>query len=70
MIRRRDWQGLMRYGAIFFMLEKLAAVIGLGNLDVYAGMKGMSLEDFQKTRNQQVTYSVGGKETHDKAGSR
>ena len=36
LIRRRDWRGLIRYGAIFFMLEKLAAVVGVPNPAVYA----------------------------------
>jgi gallate dioxygenase len=63
MIRRRDWRALIRYGAIFFVLEKMAAVIGASNLDVYAHMRGQTLEAFQKTRNAQVTYSVAGKET-------
>ena len=61
LVRQRDWQGLIRYGAIFFLLEKLGAVVGVSNLHIYSAMKGMSLEDFQKTRNQQVTYSVAGK---------
>src|SRR5438876_9189358 len=60
LIRRRDWQGLIRYGAIFFMLEKLAAVTGISNLHVYAAMRGQTLEDFMKTRNAQVLYSVAG----------
>jgi gallate dioxygenase len=58
MIRRRDWRAMIQYGAIFFVLEKLAAVIGLTNLHVYAAMRGQSLEEFQKTRNAQVLYSV------------
>jgi gallate dioxygenase len=58
LIRRRDWRGLIHYGAIFFLLEKLGAVTGVSNLDIYAGMRGEPLEDFMKTRNQQVTYSV------------
>jgi len=58
LIRRRDWRGLMHYGAIFFVLEKLAAVSGVSNLDVYAAMRGQTLEAFQKTRNAAVTYSV------------
>lgn len=66
MIRRRDWRALMQYGAIFFVLEKLAAVVGVSNLHVYAHMRGQSLEEFQKTRNAQVLYSVGGSEAHDK----
>jgi gallate dioxygenase len=66
MIRRLDWQAMMRYGAIFFVLEKLAAVSGVSNLHVYAAMRGQTLDDFQKTRNAQVLYSVGGKEAHAK----
>jgi gallate dioxygenase len=64
MIRRLDWRAMMQYGAIFFVLEKLAAVKGVSNLHVYAAMRGQTLEDFQKTRNAAVLYSVGGQETH------
>jgi gallate dioxygenase len=60
LVRRRDWQGLIRYGVIFFMLEKLAAVIGVSNLHIYAAMRGESLEEFLKTRNTKVIYSVAG----------
>jgi gallate dioxygenase len=60
LVRRRDWQGLIRYGVIFFMLEKLAAVIGVSNPHIYAAMRGESLEDFLKTRNTKVIYSVAG----------
>jgi gallate dioxygenase len=62
MIRRRDWRALIRYGVIFFLLEKLAAVTGSTNLHVYAAMRGQSLEDFQKTRNAQMLYSVAGQQ--------
>jgi gallate dioxygenase len=65
LIRRRDWQGMIHYGVIFFMLEKLAAVIGVSNLHVYAAMRGESLDDFLKTRNTQVLYSVSGKAAKD-----
>ena len=51
MIRDRDWRALIRYGANFFMLEKLAAVTGSSNLHIYAGMRGEALDDFMKTRN-------------------
>lgn len=61
LIRRRDWIGMIRYGVIFFMLEKLGAVTGVGNIHIYAAMKGMSIEDFQKTRNAAITYGVAGK---------
>ena len=60
LIRRRDWRGLMHYGAIFFGLEKLGAVVGVSNLHIYAHMRGQSLEDFQKTRNTKALYSVTG----------
>jgi gallate dioxygenase len=62
LVRRRDWAGLIDAGAIFFGLEKLAAVLGLPNAAVYAGMRGESLEDFQKSRNAPgALYSVGSK---------
>jgi gallate dioxygenase len=66
MIRRRDWRALIQYGVIFFLLEKLGAVIGTTNLHIYAAMRGQSLEDFQKTRNAQVLYSVAGDEADKK----
>jgi gallate dioxygenase len=58
MLRTRDWRSLIQYGAIFFLLEKLGAVVGTTNLHIYAAMRGQSLEDFLKTRNTQVLYSV------------
>jgi gallate dioxygenase len=60
MLRRRDWPGLIHYGVIFFLLEKLGAVIGVSNLHIYASMRGETLEEFQKTRNAKVLYSVAG----------
>ena len=44
------------------MLEKLGAVVGVSNLHIYAAMRGEKLEDFIKTRNTQVLYSVTGTE--------
>jgi gallate dioxygenase len=60
LVTRRDWRGMIHYGVIFFLLEKLGAVVGTTNLHIYAAMRGQSLEDFQKTRNAQVLYSVAG----------
>lgn len=60
LVRTRDWRGLIHYGVIFFMLEKLGAVVGVSNLHIYAAMRGQTLEDFQKTRNAQIMYSVAG----------
>ena len=62
LVRKRDWRGMIHYGVIFFMLEKLGAVVGTTNLHIYAAMKNMSLDDFQLTRNAQVLYSVAGKD--------
>ena len=63
MVRDRDWRALIRYGASFFMLEKLGAVVGVSNLHIYAAMRGQSLEDFQQTRNAPgALYSVAGKD--------
>jgi gallate dioxygenase len=61
LVRRLDWRALIHYGVIFFVLEKLAAVVGVSNLHVYAAMRGQSLEEFQKTRNAQIEYGVGAK---------
>jgi gallate dioxygenase len=58
LLRRRDWRGLIQYGAIFFGLEKLGAVVGVSNLHVYAAMRGENLDTFLATRNAKVLYSV------------
>ena len=61
LVRLRDWRGLIHYGVIFFMLEKLGAVVGVSNLHIYAAMRGQTLEEFQKTRNAPgALYSVAG----------
>jgi len=63
LIRRRDWRGMIHYGVIFFMLEKLGAVVGVSNLHIYAAMRGETLEAFQRTRNApSALYSVAGKD--------
>ncbi len=63
LVRTRNWRGMIHYGVIFFMLEKLGAVIGVSNLHIYAAMRGESLEQFQKTRNAPgALYSVAGKD--------
>ena len=64
LVRRRDWRGMIHYGVIFFMLEKLGAVVGVSNLHIYAAMRGQTLEEFQKTRNAPgALYSVAGTDT-------
>ena len=63
LVRRRDWRAMIHYGVIFFMLEKLGAVLGVSNLHIYAAMRGETLEEFQKTRKTKVLYSVAGRDT-------
>jgi gallate dioxygenase len=61
LLRELDWRGMIHFGVSFFLLEKLGAVVGVSNLHIYSAMRGETLEEFQKTRNQQVLYSVAGK---------
>ena len=65
LINARDWIGLIHYGVIFFSLEKMAAVIGIGNVDVYAQFRGQTLEEFQASRNVSMNYSVAAKDQGD-----
>jgi len=59
MVRNRNWRAMIRYGVIFFMLEKLGAVTGVSNLHIYAAMRGQPLDEFLKTRNAPgALYSV------------
>jgi gallate dioxygenase len=51
LVRDRDWHGLVRYGASFFTLEKLARVSGVSNPEMVAAMRGEPLDEFLKTRN-------------------
>jgi gallate dioxygenase len=62
MVRKLDWRALIQYGVNFFMLEKLGAVVGVPNLQIYAAMRGEALEEFLKSRNAPTAvYSVAGK---------
>jgi gallate dioxygenase len=64
LVSSRDWLGLIHHGVIFFMLEKLGAVIGTSNLHIYAAMRGETLAAFLATRNApQALYSVAGKDS-------
>jgi gallate dioxygenase len=62
MLRNLDWRALMQYGVIFFILEKLGAAVGVSNQDIYAAMRGETLEEFLATRPNPVTYNVAGVE--------
>lgn len=51
MVQDLDWAALIRYGASFFCLEKLARVKGVSNPEMVAEFRGETLEEFLKTRN-------------------
>ena len=50
MVRDLDWPALIRYGASFFCLEKLARTKGVSNPEMVAAFRGETLEQFLKTR--------------------
>lgn len=50
LVRERDWIGMVRHGANFFVIEKFARVVKTPNMTVYALMRGETLEEFLKTR--------------------
>lgn len=60
LIKGRKWIEMIHYGVSFFMLEKMAAVIGVSNPAVYAAFRGESLQEFMATRKVPITYSVAG----------
>ncbi|WP_315718220.1 MULTISPECIES: gallate dioxygenase [unclassified Bradyrhizobium] len=60
LIRNRRWIEMIRRGVSFFVLEKMAAVIGVSNPEVYAAFRGETLEAFLKTRKVPMRYSVAG----------
>jgi gallate dioxygenase len=51
MVRELEWAALIRYGASFFCLEKLARVSGVSNPEMVSAFRGETLEQFLKTRN-------------------
>lgn len=59
-IRGQKWLEMIHYGTSFFVLEKLAAVVGVSNPHVYAAFRGEDLETFLKSRNVPMQYSVAG----------
>jgi gallate dioxygenase len=63
LIQDRQWLGMIRRGVSFFVLEKMAAVLGIPNPAVYAAFRGETLEQFLATRKAPITYSVAGGES-------
>ena len=60
LIRNRRWIEMIRRGVIFFVLEKMAAVLGVSNPEVYAAFRGETIEQFLATRKVPMRYSVAG----------
>lgn len=60
LIRDCKWIEMIHYGVSFFMLEKMAAVLGVPNPEVYAAFRGETLEEFQASRKVPINYGVGG----------
>ena len=60
LIRNRKWIAMIRRGVIFFVLEKMAAVLGVSNPEVYAAFRGETIDQFQATRKVSMKYSVAG----------
>jgi len=60
LVRGRKWIEMVRQGVSFFVLEKMAAVLGVSNPAVYAAFRGETLEQFLATRKVPMTYSVAG----------
>ena len=60
LIRGCKWIEMVRQGVSFFVLEKMAAVLGVSNPAVYAAFRGETLEQFLATRKVPMTYSVAG----------
>ena len=60
LIRNRHWIEMVRRGVSFFVLEKMAAVLGVPNPAVYAAFRGETLAQFLATRKVPMTYSVAG----------
>lgn len=50
LVRKRDWLGMIKYGVPMFLIEKIARVLKITNMEIYAIFRGQSYEDFLKTR--------------------
>jgi gallate dioxygenase len=60
LITQRQWIEMIRQGVSFFVLEKMAAVLGVSNPEVYAAFRGETLNEFLATRKVPIQYSVSG----------
>ncbi|SLK09068.1 gallate dioxygenase [Novosphingobium mathurense] len=60
LIRERRWLDMVKRGISFFVLEKMAAVVGVSNPEVYAHFRGETLAQYLASRKAAITYSVSG----------
>lgn len=60
LIRGHKWIEMIRAGVSFFVLEKMAAVLGVSNPEVYAAFRGETLEEYLASRKVPMRYSVAG----------
>ena len=51
LVRKRDWNGMLRYGTSTFMVLKLSNALGVGQNRTGAAMRGQTYEEFMATRN-------------------
>jgi hypothetical protein len=51
LVRRQDWNGMLRYGVNTFMVIKLSNAFGLGLNRTGAAMRGQTYDAFMATRN-------------------
>lgn len=50
MVRRRDWQAMIRHGGNIYIILKVAGTLGVSLLEMGAQMRGESLESFMAGR--------------------
>jgi len=50
LVLKRDWLAMIKYGVPMFLIEKIARVLKITNMQIYAIFRGESYEDFLKTR--------------------
>lgn len=60
LIRGRQWLQMVRRGVSFFVLERMAAVLGVSYPEVYAAFRGESLAQFLATRKAPMTHAMAG----------
>jgi len=59
LIRSQDWLAMIQAGVSFFVIEKMAALVGVSNPEVYAQFRGETLDEYLATRKVAMKYSVG-----------